>query len=142
MSELSARVAQAPSRGEHFPCALPTTCQPPLASGGKEGWPALITELSNGGLSLTLKRRFERGAGLAIELPGEDGPSTVLARVVQIKPHPGTGWELSCSLISQFSDEELQALLAIDQARRAATAPVTGVLFQVALRPGHVLRWF
>ncbi len=141
------------------PCALPTTCHPPLAWGDKEPWPATIRDLSLEGLSLGLERRFERGTGLAIELPAVDGPSTVLARVVQIKPQTGGGWVLHCSFISPLSDEELDYLLALDRARRAPRAPaplvswhdlsradegtpsVEHVLFQVALRPGAIVRW-
>jgi hypothetical protein len=141
---------------EHYPCALPTTCQPPVDWGDKEAWPALITDISSSTLSLTLERRFERGAGLAIELPSAGGPATVLARVAQIQRQPGSGWALSCSLVSRLSDEEVQSLLAHDREIHApqpaplvawddlarADAPVQGVLFQVALRPGEVLRWF
>src|SRR5262245_36793766 len=92
-----------------FLCALPTTCQPPSGWGSKDPWPATIRDISTGGVSLALERRFERGSGLAIELPSEDGTmSTVLARVTNVRPHPDGGWILGCSFISELSDEEVQ----------------------------------
>src|SRR5258708_4782228 len=72
---------------ERFPCDVPASCQPP--SDWKHGghkWKARLRDISAGGLCLILGRRFERGAGLAIEVPGADAdsPSTLLARVVNV----------------------------------------------------------
>ena len=139
---------------ERHPCELPTTCQPPMGWGTtKEPWPAIIRGISTAGLNLALERRFERGTGLAIELPAEDGTtSTVLARVIQIQAEQAGGWVLGCAFVSQLSDEEVQSLLEIDQHRSAGGPetdldlrpryPLKGVLFQAALRPGEVLRWY
>jgi hypothetical protein len=148
------------------PCELPTTCQPPSAWGRKDPWPATIRDISTGGLSLALSRRFERGAGLAIELPGEAGTaSTVLARVTHVRPHPDGGWILGCSFISELSDQELQTILdlsthrqppssdeigsetLLDVSTTLASGAIKGVLFQARLRRrpderGEVIRWF
>ena len=60
------------SRGaSRHACEVRTTCQPPSAW-AKDPWPAVIRNIGPAGLSLTLGRRFERGSGLAIEIPGED----------------------------------------------------------------------
>src|SRR5438132_1629962 len=73
-------------------CDVHTTCQPPSAW-CKDPWPATIRDISTGGLSLNLSRRFERGSGLAIELPTEEGgTTTVLARVVHVSADPEGGW--------------------------------------------------
>src|SRR5690242_12168671 len=56
---------------ERRPCHLPTSCQPAAAQ--ETRWAATIVDLSQGGVRLSLRRRFERGACLAIELPGRDG---------------------------------------------------------------------
>jgi hypothetical protein len=149
---------------DRFPCALETTCQPPSAW-ATDPWPATIRDISNNGLSLTLKRRFERGSGLAIELPTEDGSTaTVLARIIQVKPYALGGWLLGCAFISELSDEEVQSLLELDQLQHGtgqsggrfgrsalrfvededpdSSVSVAGVLFQARPRPGEVVRWY
>src|SRR5262249_2945047 len=140
------------SASARHPCELPTTCQPPSGWGNKDPWPATIRDISTAGLSLALNRRFERGSGLAIELPGGDGTySTVLARVTSIWPHPESGWVLGCTFVSELSDEEVRSVLEHNSLRQAggeaATGAVTGVLFQARLKrfpdeAGEVIRWF
>src|SRR5438128_2700927 len=69
---------------QRYPCEVQTTCQPP-SGWRKDPWPAVIRNVSTGGISLRLSRRFECGTGLAIDLPTEDGStSTVLARVCHL----------------------------------------------------------
>ena len=52
-------------------CDLPAACEPPSGWGRQDmKWAAKVRDISNGGISLALRRRFEPGAGLAIELPG------------------------------------------------------------------------
>jgi hypothetical protein len=135
-------------------CEVPTTCQPP-SSWCKDPWPATIRAISPTGLQLTLARRFERGAGLAVELPAEgSGVSTVLARVTQIKENPNGGWVLACEFISALSEEEVQDVLRLDPLYRASLADpgappadrggacVNGVLFHAEAATGEQLRWF
>lgn len=152
---MSRQLAMPEIQDEHrsvyrFTCEVPTTCQPPSAW-CKDPWPATIRDISNGGLSLTLQRRFEKGSGLAIELPTEDGtPTTVLARVAHVQTlEPGI-WLLGCTFISELSDEEVQLVLNLDPVHEAtlsdggsaAKSSVNGVLFQALLRTGEVLRWY
>src|SRR5205807_622730 len=120
----------------------------------KDPWPATIRGISTGGLSLTLGRRFEHGSGLAIEIPTEDGAtSIVLARVVRVSTHPDGGWLLGCSFISELSEEEVRHVLNLhplnsatltdgDAPAAPGSALISGVLFQARLRHGEVLRWF
>ncbi|MGL4551971.1 MAG: hypothetical protein ACRC33_12400 [Gemmataceae bacterium] len=134
-----------------YPCEVQTTCQPPSAW-AKDPWPAVIRNIGQAGLSLTLSRRFERGSGLAIELPADDGTtSTVLARVIHVSPYPEGGWLLGVSFISELSDDEVGQVLHLSSLRQAtleqdapAPAPssVSGVLFQARLPDGELLRWF
>lgn len=152
---MSAKVASADGRFdvERFTCEVPTTCQPPSAY-TKDPWPATIRHIANNGLSLTLNRRFERGSGLAIELPTEDGTTaTVLARVVHVSPFEEGGWLLGCDFISELSDEEVQLILNLDPVKHAtlsdgddasniAPGSINGVLFQAKVRRGEMLRWY
>ena len=101
---------------ERHSCDLPTACQPPTAWVAQEfKWSASIRDVSLGGVRLHLRRRFETGAGLAIELPGPDEatPSTVLARVIHVHGQDDGSWVLGCAFVSRLSDDELNALLSL-----------------------------
>jgi len=118
-------------------CAVATTCQPP-SSWVKDPWPAVIRSVWPRGMSLSLGRRFEKGSGLAVQLPGDAGSSsTVLGRVSRVVTHED-GYLLDVSFISELSDEEVGHVL-----NRTAEAPaeVEGVLFQTRLPDRSVLRW-
>jgi hypothetical protein len=98
---------------ERHNCGLETSCQPPTVWGDKDlKWNARIEDISLGGLSLVLRRRFEPGAGLALELPATatQPVSTVLVRVVHVKQQAGS-WLLGCAFVSRLSEEELKTLL-------------------------------
>ncbi len=98
---------------ERFPCILVTSCQPLAARGdGDVSWSARVHDISAGGLSLVLARRFERGTGLAIEIPETaDRPAdTLLVKVVHATRLPDNQWLLGCAFVSQLSDEEVQTL--------------------------------
>ena len=99
---------------ERKACALPTTCQPASVSEMNElRWSASICDISQGGLLVHLPRRFEKGTGLAIELPG-DGTresSVVFVKVVYVKAKEAGVWALGCKFVSELSEDELQRLL-------------------------------
>src|SRR4051794_9351556 len=84
---------------ERHACGLVSSCQP-ASTFGKEDlkWPSTIDNVSVGGIGLILARRFEKGTGLAIELPGNATKSayTVLAKVVSVHKHGGAAWMLGC----------------------------------------------
>src|SRR6266511_3721808 len=91
-------------------CDVEATCQPVSAWGRKDSkWTAIITDVSQGGIRLILRRRFEPGAGLGIELPGVDGdePYTVLAKVVHVRSLPDGTWALGCQFISELDEDEV-----------------------------------
>jgi hypothetical protein len=99
---------------ERLACDLSTSCQPTSAWGRKDSrWAAVINEISQGGIRLIVRRRFEPGSGLGIELPGTDGdePYTVLAKVVHVQALPGGSWALGCQFISELSEDEVLRLL-------------------------------
>jgi hypothetical protein len=93
---------------------LATNCQPVAARGDNDlKWPAQIRDVSLSGVGLVLRRRFEPGAGLAIELPGPDGSGTftVFARIIHVTAQAGGYWLLGCVFVSALSEETLKALL-------------------------------
>jgi hypothetical protein len=95
-------------------CELPTTCQPASVLEMKElRWSAIIADISVGGVRIIAQRRFEKGAGLAIELPGTETRecNVVFVKVVHLKAHENGAWALGCKFISELSEDELQSLL-------------------------------
>ncbi|MBI3411481.1 MAG: PilZ domain-containing protein [Planctomycetes bacterium] len=100
---------------QRYSCELPSACQPASTWGSEEAkWSATIRNISPAGICLTLGRRFERGTGLAIDLPGAAGKnsSTVLGKVVHVQPQADGTWSLGCELISELNDDEIQSLLS------------------------------
>jgi hypothetical protein len=97
--------------------------------------------VSAGGLCLVLNRRFERGAGLAIELPGTDpeSPSTLLARVMNVRADGPGAWVLGCAFVSPLSDEELQALTRAPEASDFKLPFVADVHFRGRLPDGRIV---
>ena len=103
---------------ERKPCAVPTSCQPASVSEMHESrWSATIVDMSQGGVRIVLKRRFEKGTALAVELPGTETrkPSVVFVKVIHLKSQGNGEWALGCKLISELSEEELQGLLNATQ---------------------------
>jgi hypothetical protein len=99
---------------ERKPCDLPTTCRPASALAMKEmGWTATVVDISLGGLRINLQRRFEKGTGLAIELPADDEqePTVVFVKVVHLQAIENGAWALGCRFISELGEDELQRLL-------------------------------
>jgi hypothetical protein len=80
---------------------------------------------------LIVRRRFERGAGLGIELRGQHGeePYTVLAKVVHVQQRSDGSWALGCKFISELSEDELQRLMPPQppKAVPAATPPSSAI---------------
>ncbi len=121
---------------KRFTCDVPVSCLPPSALGGKDlKWTARIGGVSSDGLCLILRRRFEPGAGLAIDLPAEDGSTacTLLARVKRVRAEPDGSWALGCAFISRLSDDEVQQLL--NYAQPEAAPPPAAPVVPSATRP-------
>src|SRR5947207_14623946 len=102
---VKSRVAVECRVSERLACELPSSCQPASGITSKESrWAATIRDISLGGAKLNLRRRFEPGTGLAIELPGTGNGEayTVLARVVHVRAQSDGTWLLGCRFISQL----------------------------------------
>ncbi len=95
-------------------CDLPTSCQPVAARGPDEPqWQGRIRDISAGGVGIIVVRRFERGTGLAIELPavGDYPGDTLLARVVHVRQLLAGGWLLGCSFVSPLSESTVDRVI-------------------------------
>jgi hypothetical protein len=108
-----------------FASGFASRCQP-ASSFGKDDlkWSGIIDNVSIGGVGLILSRRFEKGTGLAIELPGrgDNEAYTVLAKVVHVAKRDDA-WMLGCKFVSELSDDEVQRLLP--RSNPAIAAPTT-----------------
>jgi hypothetical protein len=114
-------------RGQRYSCGLRATCRPVAAWLDRDFiWPATITDLSTSGLGLVLGRRFEPGAGLAVELPASADrcEETFLVKVVKVYPMPGGHWLLGCTFVSALSEDTVQTLVHQGEAP-AEEAPAT-----------------
>jgi hypothetical protein len=96
---------------ERHDCQVPASCQP--AAANEMRWAGVIENISQTGVRLRLKRRFEPRTGVAIELPGKNGldTETVYAKVVHVANDGDGSYVLGCTFMSALSDEELQRLL-------------------------------
>jgi hypothetical protein len=111
---------------ERYACEVVTSCQPPSAWVRKDArWSATIRDISCGGIRLQVRRRFEPGSGLAIELPGsgDQPPYIVLARVVHATAQADGSWFLGCAFVSALSDEEVLALVPPPKPAEKPAAP-------------------
>ena len=98
-------------------CEIPTTCHPASLEGNEVRWQGTICDISQGGVRITLVRRFEKGTGLALELPGDGQrePTVVFVRVVHIRQLDDGRWALGCKFVSDLSDEEVKRLVTAKQ---------------------------
>jgi hypothetical protein len=91
-------------------------CQPITASTAGEreiGWVGRVRDISSGGLVLDLRRRFEPGTLLTVELPGKAKGQVRLTpvRVVHARLAGKRQYALGCEFLSPLSQQELHALL-------------------------------
>jgi len=95
-------------------CNLESSCQPvalPSASQPEMQWHAEVRDVSAGGLKLLLRRRFERGSALLIEIPtAEEGKIKTLAAVVIHVSHAPEGWVHGCRFEARPTQDELNEL--------------------------------
>jgi hypothetical protein len=94
-------------------------------------WPATIKDVSIGGVRLLLRRRFEPGTGLQIELPTVDGSDSysVLVKVVYALSDGQGGWNLGCKFASQLGEDELRRVVQ-SSPRRDTSTPSPNALSQ------------
>ena len=110
---------------ERQPCEIPAKCHPASLLDMKEsGWNGVVADISQGGIRVSLTRRFERGTGLAIELPGgsEEEPTIVFVKVVHLRRNDIGGWSLGCRFVSDLSEDEVQRLIVQHQQTSAPPA--------------------
>jgi serine/threonine protein kinase len=94
-----------------YPSSADGNCRP--IGGHAFSWSAKVVDISATGVQLLIRRRFEPGTVLALEL--RDGKKnarrSVLARVVRVQQQPDRKWALGCVLDYRLSQEDVQVLM-------------------------------
>ena len=93
------------------PCLREVSCQA-VRTGKEESVPALLEDVSNGGLGLVVRRCYEPGRVLAVswQHPLHGPKRTLLAQVVHCRNEGGGNWVVGCALASALTEEEVTAL--------------------------------
>ncbi|HEV3258651.1 MAG TPA: PilZ domain-containing protein [Gemmataceae bacterium] len=110
---------------ERYASDVRTACQPIAARAAQDlKWSASVCNVSLGGIALLLNRRFERGTGLAIEVPelGSDQTYTVFAKVARVSAQEDGSWLHGCAFAGELSEEGLKALSQPAQAEPCPAA--------------------
>ena len=105
---------------ERHASGLASRCQPASAFGKEDlKWSGTIDNISIGGLGLKLERRFEKGTGLAIELPDRvnNASYVVLAKVVHVAKQTDDTYLLGCKFVSELSEDEVRRLVPAEPRR-------------------------
>jgi serine/threonine protein kinase len=121
-SAVSAPLAPAPSGAERrstvrYRRVLGTACKKKscLHEDDQDGlpWPAVVQDISQGGVGLVIGRRFEPGTVLVLELqpPGTSTARGVEARVTYVRAQPFGHWQVGCAFTEALTEDELHALL-------------------------------
>jgi hypothetical protein len=75
-------------------------------------WSGSIQEATSAGITLNLRRRFEPGMALSVELaPKDNGPRGLVVRVIRATRQMDGGWLIACALASPLTEAELETLL-------------------------------
>ncbi|MBY0523937.1 MAG: PilZ domain-containing protein [Gemmataceae bacterium] len=93
-------------------CELSGDCQPIAALEAGNRWPVQAANISEGGVSLMLSRRFEPGTLLAVEFVSDPADTAYmpLARVCRAS-RAGNYWLLGCSWADGLGADDLRTLV-------------------------------
>jgi hypothetical protein len=84
----------------------------PIAGLAEASWLGTVRDISQGGIGLMLKRRFEPGTGLFIEVATNPGELRCLpARVVRVTRDETGCWMTGCAFASLLTPDELLTLV-------------------------------
>jgi serine/threonine protein kinase len=84
----------------------------PLSGEADCRWSSKVQDISTGGLSLLMGRRFEPKTVLLVELQatGQNLPQKLLVRVVRVRQQGPGKWAIGCAFARRLSEEEPQLL--------------------------------
>lgn len=79
----------------------------------QDNWTGTVQDISTNGMRLVLRRRFEPGSTLAVELKSQDRQFTrrLQFRVAWVKRASAGQWSLGCTFLQRLGRDELRKLL-------------------------------
>ncbi len=89
------------------PADLETTLKS-AHNGSADRLSARVRDISRGGVSLVVSRKFKVGELLSVELPKDGATHEVLACIVRCEKANDKEWSVGCTFSSELSDDELQ----------------------------------
>jgi len=92
-----------------FPADLEVSFHP-AGVVGEAPMSAKVKDISKGGINLLVKRKFDTGDLLSIELPKSGDPAmhSVLGCIVRVLPEGDDAWAVGCVFSRELSEEDLQ----------------------------------
>jgi PilZ domain len=110
---LSAPSATDQRRSIRYSCILDASCRPSDAIEFVSSEPAIVLNISRGGVGLLLGRRFPPDTilTLGLEATTQEFLPPVSVRVVRAQQRDNGDWVLGCEFLRPLGDDELQALL-------------------------------
>src|SRR5262249_2568913 len=94
-----------------WPCEKVGSCHRTFAS---QDWqPAVVRDISVGGLGITVSRRMEVGVILSVEIEATSSAPgrKVMARVQHVRQTDDGAWFLGCKFPSQLDEDEVREMM-------------------------------
>jgi hypothetical protein len=96
---------------ERHLCSLEATSHP-LEVGETLSWGAQVTDISQGGLRISLCYPFRLGTYLAVDLQSPTGMvRTLMVRVVHVHDQRDGQWRLGCEFVKPLSESDMELFL-------------------------------
>lgn len=96
---------------ERHACSLEATSHA-VEPGQTLSWGAVVTDLSNGGMSVTLCYPFRLGTYLAVDLQAPNGMvRTLMVKVVHVHDRTDGMWRLGCEFLKPLSESEMEFIV-------------------------------
>lgn len=91
----------------------------PLGAENAPFCPAVILDVSQGGMSLVVEEKSERGKILVLKLEGIEGrfERPLLIRVANARPYDDNLWRIGCAFVTPLREPDVQELLLFNQER-------------------------
>jgi c-di-GMP-binding flagellar brake protein YcgR len=99
---------------KRFPIYTEVWCQP-KTKGAEEKLPALVLNISRGGLKLVSAHKLDAGTLFRIGKANNGNRSTAAlsARVVHVAPENGNMWSMGCAFTPKLDEDRLQEWITL-----------------------------
>jgi hypothetical protein len=97
--------------GDRQACSLEATSRS-IEVAEMVSWGAVVSDLSAGGVGITLCYPFRPGTYLAIELQSPSGKlRTLMVRVLHVHDQPDGQWRLGCEFVKPLTESDMKLFL-------------------------------